>query len=243
MWHHIERIFYVNLDYEHKRNRSFLDECARMGVPLDKVERVEAVHNPLNGYAGSCLSHIEVLDRAIKGGYSSILVCEDDIRFKVSYQALSNMIENFIAQFEQWDVLLLGGERYFTTPTHHPSIHKADAVTCSDCTWIRSDYIPKLKRLFEWTYAHYLSKELLATESRANGTPIDNTWTTLQKLDQWYCLHPHPVDQHAFISASTGIRPAPKDKDAPPYEHSVLNHYLNNQQLQEEIHLFTTSLR
>lgn len=197
MWRHIDQILYLNLDHEEDRKKGFLEEADRVQLPRDKLQRISAVHNLLNGYAGNCLSQIAALNLAIEKGYDNVLICEDDIVFVPDLSDVSILVDAFFSSFKnKWDVLIFGGARNQEEKTSLPFITKASIVFHTDCYLVHANYFKKLRDFFVWVYENFLSKLVLSKlQGEGLGPNPDVTWCKLQQVDNWFCLNPYVVRQ------------------------------------------------
>jgi glycosyl transferase family 25 len=73
----IDHIYFINLDHRTDRLQQFQEEIQKL-APLDKVERIQAVHKPELGGLGCSLSHVKTLETFLKSDYKNCLVFEDD---------------------------------------------------------------------------------------------------------------------------------------------------------------------
>ena len=77
----LEKIFYINLSHREDRNASIVSQLKKLGVKEEKIERIEAEHDVLNGHRGCALSHIKALKLAQEKGLREVLILEDDAFF------------------------------------------------------------------------------------------------------------------------------------------------------------------
>jgi len=89
----IDRIYYINLKTRPDREQHFLKEIDTF-VPefKNKVERFGAIKCDIGGI-GCTLSHIEVLKNARQHGYGYVIVFEDDFKFSVSKETLTQKMK------------------------------------------------------------------------------------------------------------------------------------------------------
>jgi GR25 family glycosyltransferase involved in LPS biosynthesis len=103
-----DRVLYINLEERKDRNNAILKELDRLDIPKDRIVRIEAIKDPLNPSKGCTLSHIKALDYALQNRLNRVWILEDDAIFISNKKALQKAFKT-IAQNDEWDVFLLGG--------------------------------------------------------------------------------------------------------------------------------------
>lgn len=118
----VDATFVINLDKARDRMKPIASQCAKLGIPLERVPGVDGsklqphdrrkVASPLcsltctNSMLGAALSHISIWKTVLKRGLNRALIMEDDVR----------LVPDFVERIEQalrdvpadFDVLLLG---------------------------------------------------------------------------------------------------------------------------------------
>ena len=103
-----DKVMYINLSHREDRKKQILNELKKIGVKENKIIRVDAVHNKLNGHMGCAKSHIKTLELAKKMNLNSVIVLEDDFIFTTSKKDVKKLINSFLKKFENnWDVIQL----------------------------------------------------------------------------------------------------------------------------------------
>ncbi|MGE0198792.1 MAG: hypothetical protein AB7S94_08570, partial [Simkaniaceae bacterium] len=74
-------IVYINLDCRKDRKETFLQEMERLNVPEEKIHRIAAHHDPLNGIKGCIISHLDALSYIKQQGWGRGIIFEDDCLF------------------------------------------------------------------------------------------------------------------------------------------------------------------
>ncbi len=109
----IDKLYYINLDKRPDRNKNFLTECNKAGIPSTIIQRFSALdgdtypfqkndldlfkHSTYKGeryekkIIGNQLSHYFILKEMCEKKYNYILICQDDTVFK----------SDFISHFEK----------------------------------------------------------------------------------------------------------------------------------------------
>jgi GR25 family glycosyltransferase involved in LPS biosynthesis len=114
------KIYCINLDRRTDRYAECLIEFKKMNIEVERFSGVDgkAINVGVGwnigrtvGAHGLLLTHIKIIEEAIKNEYNNILILEDDVKF----------IDNFYEKFDNkitelpndWDLLYLGGINYF----------------------------------------------------------------------------------------------------------------------------------
>ena len=104
----IERIVYINLDHRHDRREEVEGELKEYDIPQEKIKRFSAIkYNP--GFIGCTMSHIAVLEEAIRDNVKNILILEDDFQFVVSKKDFDDSLHYFFNELPldgHWDVIM-----------------------------------------------------------------------------------------------------------------------------------------
>ena len=83
------------------------------------VTRISGVVNDFGGL-GCTQAHIKALQHAIDNKFSSVLICEDDIKFRYKKNKVIKYLSNLYQTIEDnnidWDVILLSGGQVHSTP-------------------------------------------------------------------------------------------------------------------------------
>jgi glycosyl transferase family 25 len=182
-----ENTLYINLDERVDRLQHLQAEFAKIGIK--RANRVRAIRNE-RGALGCTLSHIRCLEIAMKEGWDTVFICEDDITFTNPAVFLRSLRE-FVELAVQWDVLIIGGNLCPPYVQTHPCC--ARIMNCQTTT----GYIVK---------KHYM--EILLNNFRdsakdmmfGSNIAIDIGWKRLQPTDNWYMILPATVTQYANYS-------------------------------------------
>jgi GR25 family glycosyltransferase involved in LPS biosynthesis len=179
MSHHIDKIFYINLDKRTDRRVEIEEELNNMEL---QYERFPAICNE-RGFVGCGYSHLAVLKLARDRGYKNVLIFEDDFKFLVSKSELENYLEKLFSSFTNFDVCFLSYNcRNFLEVPGHSFIKRVfDSHTASGYIVNESCY-SKLIKLYEETVP------LLEATSAHWLYAIDMSWKPLQQQDMWICF-------------------------------------------------------
>ena len=201
MWDFIDKAVYINLDHRDDRRQIMNQFFQEAGIPLEKTERFSAIRHAV-GIVGCAMGHIEILKKAKREGWKSVLILEDDMKWVPdSYTRL----EKLVTETPNWDVCMLTGLYMESSP---PKIHIA---FCTNAYIVRSHYYDILLSNFETGLKNKLNTRqpgilsLLRdprTEkiknyeiNRRNFYNIDVYWFKLQMRDNWIAMFPPGCNQ------------------------------------------------
>jgi len=128
----IDQLYYINLDARTDRNQHFLNEMDKHKIPLNIVNRFEAINGLYYPFSadeqklfervdylhmptklkimGNQLSHFNILQEIIKFGYKYVLVCQDDIVFKDGFKEYINLLVHHLP--EDAEIVHFGFHKY-----------------------------------------------------------------------------------------------------------------------------------
>jgi GR25 family glycosyltransferase involved in LPS biosynthesis len=89
----IPSITVINLKARADRLAGFTDEMQKLGI--ENVRRFEAFSDEV-GAIGCTRSHAGVMREMIDKGWPSMMVCEDDLRFRTSREKLDALVDAFL---------------------------------------------------------------------------------------------------------------------------------------------------
>lgn len=179
-----DRIFYINLFHRKDRKEQIESQLKHLGVSKDKIIRIEACHNILNGHKGCAKSHIDALDLAIKYRLDNVLILEDDMVFSKVQSEVNDYIERFFTFIKnEWDVFFLATNVIEYEATSFDFIKRVKKSMCAHAYAINRSYFSKLRHCFAQAYEAMGDDEVfMDTEHKA----IDKCWMSLQNFDRWY---------------------------------------------------------
>jgi glycosyl transferase family 25 len=188
----ITNIFYINL--EHRVDRKQHVETQLNSIDL-KGTRFNAIKME-NGAIGCSMSHLKLLQLALKSGLDHILIVEDDILF-LDPELFKSQFDTFLQNqgSRVWDVVLIAGNNM-------PPYEKIDdtCVKVSQCQTttgylVNGHYIENLLNNVKMGLTNLIKEP----QSHAKYA-IDKYWFSLQKTDNWFLIAPLTVVQREDYS-------------------------------------------
>jgi GR25 family glycosyltransferase involved in LPS biosynthesis len=184
----IDRIYYINLDHRTDRRQEFEKEIQKL-APLEKVERIQAVHKPELGCLGCTLSHVKTLDTFLKSDYKTCLVFEDDFMFNQDMNYCQFLLKHLFTTNTQFDMVMLGGKVLKDNETESPFLHKVLDAQTSSAYLITKDFAKTLHRNLS-EGAELLEQWFQEHNDKKHEYCLDIYWKQLQPQHKWFVFHP-----------------------------------------------------
>ena len=187
----IQHAYYINLEHRTDRREEIENELREIGI---NAQRFNAISTK-NGAIGCTMSHLKLLENAIKNNYSHLLIMEDDIQF-LEPELFKHKFNRFLELHRNnWDVIIFSGNN---VPPYMPIDETCIKVTrCQTTTGylvnghylrtLRNNVKEGLEKLIKNPQNHYFFA-------------IDKYWFHLQQLDNWYLIIPMKVVQREGYS-------------------------------------------
>lgn len=180
---HIDNILYINLAHRIDRKNHISSQLNKLGIPKQKIIRIDAVQDLMNGHRGCAYSHILALEEAQKRG-SSVLILEDDCEFIDNPDEIDNLCNYFFSTIKNdWDVFMLGGRIKKQKATEFNGIYRVLLADSAHAYCVHKNYIPKMLLSFK-TSLELMKNDLFSSQSLPHA--IDTLWVALQEKDRWY---------------------------------------------------------
>jgi GR25 family glycosyltransferase involved in LPS biosynthesis len=178
--HHIDGIFYINLDKRTDRRVEIEEELNKMELPF---ERFNAIETPGRGILGCGYSHLSVFKIAKERKYKNVLIFEDDFYFLISKEELYNSLRLLFEGNVDFDVCMLAynlkGEEECL---EYPFLTRVRNAETASAYIINEKYYDTLIGLYEW------AMPLLDSTGMHWEYANDQVWKRLQEKDTWYCF-------------------------------------------------------
>jgi GR25 family glycosyltransferase involved in LPS biosynthesis len=184
----VDHVLYINLNKRMDKSIYILDQCKRVGIPSEKLTRIEAIYIPEVGMLGCSLSHCKALELALSHPeWTWTLIIEDDAKFKDNpWTEVEEALKN-----TNPDVLMLArGAAQLHLPHHTSSSNLFKVYTaCGSVAYIvHKNYIPKLLKNI---------RESIEAFTKPGGNifdhPLDVYWYSIQKTDICYTFLNSPA--------------------------------------------------
>lgn len=180
----LEAVLYVNLEHRKDRRLLLLKELASLNVDENKIIRIEAVHEVLNGHLGCAKSHKKALELAIKNKWKAVAILEDDVSFIASKENIENQLSRFFKEYkDSWDVFFLGANVFEAHMLAGSYFYKVLKAQCAHAYCVHQNYYETLIRCYDKAI-ELMKGDLDFADARLKA--IDQQWKKLQPQDRWY---------------------------------------------------------
>lgn len=186
----IKHAFYINLDHRTDRKSHIEEQLYLVGI---KSQRFNAVKLD-NGAIGCSISHLKILQQAIKEGWSHVAIIEDDTLF-LDPGLFVTQLNNFLKSHDTWDVVLLAGNNV-------PPFERIDD-TCVKVSHCQTTTAYIVNGHYMETLANNIKEgiqRLMKEPEKHILYAIDKYWLQLQKKDLWFLITPLTVVQREDYS-------------------------------------------
>lgn len=183
----ITNIFYINLDHRTDRKDHVESQLSKIG--LQSFQRFSAIKME-NGAIGCSMSHLKLLQQALKDKLDHVLIVEDDIEFLDPAMFKTQLNRFFKERQSLWDVILFAGNNMPPYTIMGDTCVKVSHCQTTTGYLVNGHYIEKLMNNVRAGLTNLLrnpEKHLLYA--------IDMYWLSLQKSDQWVLITPLTVVQ------------------------------------------------
>lgn len=186
-WDFLDKAVYINLDNRLDRKKQITKELSNK-IPQNKVIRFSAIKHRF-GHIGCTMSHIKVLEMAIKNNWKNILIIEDDAMF-YKYDKGYNQLLKLITNDPNFDVITLGNVGAdFDKKTG--KLYKAQTTTAYI---VNNHYYNTLLKNFKEGLMNLLETQYMEDQDERheheNTYCIDQYWKRIQPIHNWYIVNP-----------------------------------------------------
>ena len=187
----IKHAFYINLEHRTDRKIHVEAQLNNIGIQADRFNAVKMD----DGAIGCSISHLKLLQYAIKNELEHILIVEDDITF-LDPELFKTQFNKFIELHgDNWEVILFAGNNM-------PPYEKTDetCIKVSKCQTttgylVNGHFIKALEQNVKMGLSN-----LLKRPNEREKFAIDKFWFVLQSASRWYLITPPTVVQRQDYS-------------------------------------------
>jgi len=187
----IKNCFYINLEHRTDRKEHVEKELNNIGI---KGQRFNAIKME-NGAIGCSMSHLKLLQEAIKNKLDHILIVEDDIKF-LNPDLFKSQFNKFIENHgNNWDVILLAGNNMPPYQNIDETCIKVSRCQTTTGYLVNGHYLKILCTNIKMGLTNLLNKP-----DEPNKYAIDKFWFILQNNSRWFLITPPTVVQREDYS-------------------------------------------
>jgi glycosyl transferase family 25 len=189
-------VVYINLD-SRKDRKKLVEHEFQQTPPFVNLTRFNAVKMKNKGGLGCSLSHISVLEDAMRKKLPFIVIIEDDFEFTIQpANAIRSILIALSHLRDDWDVLLLSTSKYNLKKTKVNSIlSSVQEAQTTGAYIVNSRYYSTLLDNFKEG-----ADKLAADYSQYEKLAIDQYWKKLQPKDKWFLIEPLIAKQRESFS-------------------------------------------
>jgi hypothetical protein len=206
----IDQIYFINLKHRKDRLKQINKEFDKMGFPKDRIERIDADHEKLNGHIGCCKSHIKAIKQIISEKHKCAIVFEDDFVFTVSKEQFETRIKEFFDMYkDDWDIIQLASVYTSLKDTKKDNIKKVEKASTASAYIINHKFAPILLADLEGSLKSMkaemkeFQKNNINKKKYETRYALDQNWYKLQKKSNWYLFKPYLGKQGGEASNSS----------------------------------------
>lgn len=206
----IDQIYFINLKHRTDRLKQMNNEFNKMGFPNDRIERIDADHEKLNGHIGCCKSHIKAIKKIISEKHKCAMVFEDDFVFTVSKEQFETRIKEFFDLYkDNWDIIQLASVYTSLKDTKKDNIKKVEKASTASAYIINQKFAPILLADLEGSLKSMKAEMKEFQKQHGNKKKyetryaLDQNWYKLQKKSNWYLFKPYLGKQGGSASSSS----------------------------------------
>jgi len=186
---YIDTFYYCNLAHRVDRNIEFLGEMEKLGVPAEKIHRIESIYTPNYGALGCGKSQTLALKHFLSSSKEICAIFEDDFMFSETKETVNNVLTQFFEKRVYFDCLMFGGNILEAVTTELPYLKKVYAGQTTSAYVITRQFAPLLLQL--WEEAVRLQEEYIKHNEKVyHFYCIDIAWKQLQPYSHWFVVEP-----------------------------------------------------
>jgi len=187
----IKNAFYINLDHRTDRREHVENELSKIGINATRFNAI----NMENGAIGCSMSHLKILQDALKNNLDHVLIIEDDITF-LDKELFKNQINRFFELHgNNWDVILFAGNNMPPYKIIDDTCIKVSRCQTTTGYLVNGHYIKVLAQNVKMGLTHLLNKP-----TEKSTFAIDKFWFILQDSSNWFLITPLTVVQREDYS-------------------------------------------
>lgn len=184
--HDITNVFYINLEHRTDRKLHVETELAKIGLSGTRFNAIQMT----DGAIGCSMSHLKLLEDAVKNKLDHILIVEDDITFLDPELFQAQLNQFFKLHQNNWDVILFAGNNMPPFKTVDDTCIQVSQCQTTTGYLVNGHYIKILAQNVKMGLTH-----LLNNPTNKNMFAIDKFWFVLQRECKWYLIIPLTVIQ------------------------------------------------
>ena len=191
-------IYYINLNHRTDRREQFEDWIAYSGLPLEKVQRIEAIWSSDRPHLACGMSHIKAVETFIASKQPYGFIFEDDY-LPIEILTFWDTVQKVLDSGVNFDVFLGSYNQLESSDTEYPFLKRVHSSMTASCYLVTREYAPTLRKcLIEGIQLAIQEEEI--TKVKTDQYMNDVYWQKLMKQDTWVCYYPRLGKQRPSYS-------------------------------------------
>lgn len=187
----ITNVFYINLEHRIDRKEHVEYQLTQIGLTGTRFNAIKMD----NGAIGCSLSHLKILQDAVKNNLDHVLIVEDDITF-LEPELFKTQINKFLELHKNnWDVVLFAGNNIPPYEEVDDTCIKVSKCQTTTGYLVNGHFIKVLAQNVKMGLTN-----LLAKPNEKHKYAIDRFWFILQSSSKWFLIIPLTVIQREDYS-------------------------------------------
>ena len=175
---------YINLDHRIDRNNNIINQLKPFKE--NNIIRLNASYFKQNGPKGCALSHIRILEMAIKNNWDNVLILEDDFIFTQPINNINIMINKFFKDNIKWDIIMFSSN-LIKFNKYNDYLNKVVEGKTTSGYAVNNQFFKTLLKTFKNCYKHL---DVPIYNKNLKHFCIDMGWRNLQEPNDWYIFNP-----------------------------------------------------
>jgi glycosyl transferase family 25 len=186
----IKNAFYINLEHRTDRKEHVETQLNTIGINATRFNAIKME----NGAIGCSMSHLKLLQEAVKNNLDHILIVEDDITF-LDPDMFKTQLNKFFKLHSNWDVILFAGNNMPPYQNIDDTCIKVSRCQTTTGYLVNGHYIKILLQNIKIGLTN-----LINNPNDKSQFAIDKYWFLLQQSSKWYLIIPPTVVQREDYS-------------------------------------------
>jgi glycosyl transferase family 25 len=187
----IKHAYYINLEHRVDRKEHVESQLNKIGINAQRFNAIKME----NGAVGCSMSHLKILQDALKNNVEHVLIVEDDITFLDPELFIKQFNTFFQLHGNNWDVVLIAGNNMPPYDNIDDTCIKVSRCQTTTGYLVNGHYIKNLIQNIKMSITHLIQKP-----NEGKLFAIDKFWFSLQQADRWYLIIPPTVVQREDYS-------------------------------------------
>lgn len=200
---YIDKLYYINLAYRTDRNEQINSWLRETNIPVEKIQRIDAIHTPESGNLGCTASHVKALETFLESDAKICCIFEDDYT-PINTNTYWSTVQQVFDHNVDFDCVLLSYNFLKSTPSKYSFLeHVQESYTASGYI-ITREFAPRLIGNLKECFILAVDEQT-RTGGKTHQYCSDVYWAKLMaKTNKWFVFKPRIGIQAASYSDIEG---------------------------------------